>query len=77
MWGWSRRAVVRISRRKRSGPRPARELGVEDLEGDGAVVPEVAGEVDRGHAAAAELALEGVAAGERGAQGLGGSGHQE
>ena len=34
------------------------ELGVEDLEGDGAVVAQVAREIDRGHAPAAELALE-------------------
>ena len=37
------------------------ELGVQHLERDGAVVPEVAGEVDGGHAAATELALEAVA----------------
>ena len=37
------------------------ELGMEHLERDGAVVAEVAGEVDRGHAPAAELALERVA----------------
>ena len=52
------RAVVRISRRKRSGPSVAAQLGVQDLERDRPVVPEVMGEVDRGHAAAAELALE-------------------
>ena len=38
-----------------------RQLGVQDLEGDVAVVLEVAREVDRGHAAAPELALERVA----------------
>ena len=40
--------------------RPERQgkLGVEDLERDPAVVLEVAREPDRGHAAAAELALE-------------------
>ena len=37
------------------------ELGEEDLEGDRAVVPEVLGQVDDGHAAAAELTLERVA----------------
>ena len=37
------------------------QLGVEHLERDRPVVPEVLGEVDRGHAAAAELALEPVA----------------
>ena len=36
------------------------ELGVEHLERDRAVVPEVLREPDRGHAAAAELALERV-----------------
>ena len=42
------------------------ELGVQDLDGDVAVVPEVVREVDRGHAAGAELALDAVAVGERG-----------
>ena len=37
-----------------------RQLGVQDLEGDRPIVPQVAGEVDRGHAAASELALERV-----------------
>ena len=37
------------------------ELGVEHLERDRPVVPEVAREIDRGHAPAAELALERVA----------------
>ena len=36
------------------------ELGVEHLERDRAVVLEVVGEIDGGHAAAAELALERV-----------------
>ena len=39
------------------------ELGLEDLDGDLAVVLEVLGEVDRGHAARAELALDAVAVG--------------
>ena len=43
------------------GAQRVRQLGMEDLQGDGAVVPEIAGEIDRGHAAAAELALEHVA----------------
>ena len=37
------------------------ELGVEHLERDRPVVPQVLGQVDRGHAAPAELALEPVA----------------
>ena len=41
------------------------ELGAEDLDGDLAVVLEVVGEVDRGHAALAELALDAVAVGQR------------
>jgi hypothetical protein len=40
------------------------QLGPKDLEGDRAVVLEVLGEIDRGHAAAAQLALERVAIGE-------------
>jgi hypothetical protein len=37
---------------------------MENLQGDGAVVPDIAGQVDGGHAAAAELALEYVAVGQ-------------
>jgi len=43
------------------GPERGRELGVEDLERDRAVVLQVLGEEDRGHPPAPELALEGVA----------------
>ena len=42
----------------------ARELGVEDLDGDLAAVLQVLGEVDGGHAALAELALDAVAVAE-------------
>ena len=42
------------------------ELGAQDLDGDLAVVLEVLGEVHRGHAARAELALDPVAVGECG-----------
>ena len=66
MWGCWRRAASRISRWKRSGPSDCGQLGVEHLEGDRAVVLEVAGEEDRGHAAAAELAEESVLASESG-----------
>src|SRR5688500_8172508 len=38
------------------------QLAANDLEGDWAAVPQVAGEVDGGHAAPAELALDAVAA---------------
>ena len=40
------------------------ELGVHHFERDRAVVSEVVGEIDRRHAARAELALEAVAGGE-------------
>src|SRR5262245_27764924 len=36
------------------------ELGFQDLDGDLAVVPQILGEIDRGHAALAELALDAV-----------------
>ena len=44
------------------------ELAEEHLEGDGPVVADVMGQVDGGHPAAAELALDGVAVGEGVAQ---------
>ncbi len=40
------------------------ELGTEDLDGDRAIVFQVVGKVDSGHAAVAEFALEAVAAGQ-------------
>ena len=52
------------------GAEDGRELGAEDLEGDLAVVLQVVGAVDGGHAAAAELALDRVAVGEGSAQGV-------
>src|SRR5688572_30796156 len=50
---------------------------MEDLEGDGAVVPEIAGQVDGGHAATPELALEQVAVGQGGLEPFEGLGHGE
>ena len=61
MCGCWRRAARRISRWNRSAPSAGGDLGVEDLERDRPVVAQVAGEVDSGHAAAAELALDEVA----------------
>jgi hypothetical protein len=46
------------------------ELGEKNLEGNRAVMPDVIGEIDDGHAATTELALEGVAVGESVAQAL-------
>ena len=60
MCGWSSRAVILISARNRSDAEHRAELGAEHLERDLAVVLEVAGEVDGGHAARAELALDDV-----------------
>jgi hypothetical protein len=36
------------------------QLGMEDFECDRTVVPEVVGQIDGGHSAAAELALDAV-----------------
>ena len=46
------------------------ELGLEHLDRDLSVVPQVLGEVDRRHAARAELALDAVAVGEGGREAL-------
>ena len=70
MWGCCSRAARRISRWKRSGPSAGGELGVKHFQGDRPVVAEVMGQVDRGHAAAPELALEAVAVGKRGTNSL-------
>ena len=40
------------------------KFGVEDFEGDQAFVPDVPSEIDRRHAAAADLTVDGVARGE-------------
>jgi len=53
---------------KAIGPHARGERGVEDLEGDGPVVPEVGGQVDGRHAAAAQLPLDAVAIAEGGIQ---------
>ena len=44
------------------------ELGPQDLQRDLALVLEIVGQIDRGHAARAQLALEAVAVGEGGGQ---------
>ena len=61
MWGWVRLAAVLISRRNRSAPRFWARSGIEDLDRDLPVVLQVLGQVDRGHAAAADLAFDAVA----------------
>src|SRR2546426_3199280 len=48
------------------GAEDGRKLRAEHLERDGAIVLEIAGEIDRGHATAAELALDRVTAREGG-----------
>ena len=47
------------------GAERAREIGVQHLERDRPVVPQILGEEDGGHAAPPELALEGVRRGKR------------
>ena len=58
-------AATRISRSNRSAPSVKASSRVQHLERDRAVVPDVPRQDRRRHAAAAELALERVAAGER------------
>ena len=65
MCGCSSRAASG-SPEKALGAETCGKLGVENLQRDRAVVPEVVGEIDRGHSAAAELALEHVAVGQGG-----------
>ena len=47
------------------GAEQGAQLGAEHLDRHLAAVPQVVGQVDRGHAAVAELAEDGVAVGER------------
>jgi hypothetical protein len=47
------------------------ELGAQDLERDGPIVSEVAGEIDGGHAAASEFALDAIAIGQGGREEVG------
>ena len=54
------RAATRISRWNRSGPSEAATSGIEHLEGDEPVVLEVARQVDGGHSATPEHALQRV-----------------
>jgi hypothetical protein len=48
------------------------DLGVEDLERDRAVVPQIMGEVDDSHPTTSELALDAVAVGQDGLETIGG-----
>jgi hypothetical protein len=50
------------------GAEYGRELGFEDFDRDVPVVLEILREVDRGHPAGAELALEAVSVGQRGCE---------
>jgi hypothetical protein len=60
---------------KAVGPQRTGDLGPEDLECDPPLVLEVAGEIDGGHAAPPELALDRVAVREAGLQKSGRVGH--
>jgi hypothetical protein len=50
------------------GPDHGCELGAQELQGDPAIVAEIMCQVDGGHAAGADLALDAVAVGQRGLQ---------
>ena len=52
-----------------------REVGSQDLHGYPPVMPEVLGEIDRGHPAAPKLVLDGVAVSESVSQLINGVGH--
>jgi len=56
------------------GPEHGAQLGAEHLQRDWTIVLEVAGQVDRSHATAPELALERVAIGQRSVEPLRGLG---
>ena len=62
---WSR-AATRISRRNRSAPTVEPRSGLSSLKATGIAAPVGGGEEYGGHAAAAELALDGVGAREGG-----------
>ena len=62
---WSLRGRPDLGEKPLAAERRA-EVGVEHFDGDVAVVLQVVGEVDGRHAAGAELALDAIAAGERG-----------
>ena len=53
---------------KAVGTQACGDLRVQHLEGDRPIVLEVLHQIDRGHAPAAELALDAVAVGQRGRQ---------
>ena len=65
MCGCCRLAASRISRSKRSLPMVRRHLGRQHLDGDLTAVLDILREVDGGHAATAELAVDAVPVGER------------
>ena len=53
------------------------QLGMEHLDGDAAAVLEVLGQVDRGHAALAQLALDAIPVGQCGGEARSGVGREE
>jgi hypothetical protein len=73
--------VLEVGRRLDLGQEPLgsddrRELGLQDLDRDLALMPEIVGQVDRGHASGAELTLDAVPALEGGVQTGDGIGHR-
>jgi hypothetical protein len=53
-----------VARARETGPQAGGQLGAEDLDGHLAIMLQVLGQVDRGHAAAADLVLDGVSVSE-------------
>lgn len=76
MLGCCRLAVVLISVKEALGSHDRRQLRLQDLQGDLALVLEVIGQVDRGHPALAEFALDVIAAFEGFVQAFDGVRHQ-
>ena len=68
MWGCCSVAIGLDLAQEALGADDGGELGAEDLDRDLAVVLQVLGEVDRGHAALADLPLDAVAVAEGGGE---------
>ena len=63
MWGCCRRAASLDLSLKAVGAKRDRQFRVQHLQRHRPVVPEIVGQIDRGHAAPAQLALEAVTLG--------------
>ncbi len=68
--------MTSISLRNRSAPRTRGQFRPQHLDRDFAMMLDIFSEIDGGHAAGAEFALDGVAVGEGGREAGGDLGHQ-